>query len=145
MRNLRKNLEPVFYRLYEGQEEILDEFENSTGTYIPIYSELKSAMLCISPNKGTSEVNMFGSFADYDRTMTTSDTSCKIDESAVLWIDGADTNGAWNYIVKTVAPWKNSISFAIKEVSVSVYTEYQEMSEKKEQLLAKGYRSRRVK
>lgn len=129
MRNLKRNLEPVFYRMYEGQEEIIDEFGNSTGDYFPIYGDLKSAMLCVSPNKGTSEVQMFGSFADYDRTMTTADTTCKIDENAVLWIGGADTTGAWNYIVKRVAPWKNSISFAIKEVSVSTYSEYQELRE----------------
>ena len=30
------------------------------------------------------------------------------------------TDGPWNYTVKRVAPWKNSISFAIKRVEVSI-------------------------
>ena len=121
MRSLLRNQQPVFYKLYKGQEEILDEWNNPTGSFLPIYSELKSAMLCVSPNKGSSEVEQFGSLEDYDRTMTTADTTCDINEDAVLWVDGADTEGPYNYIVKLVAPWKNSISFAIKQVEVSEY------------------------
>lgn len=126
MRNLLRNQQPVFYKLYEGEKEITDQYGNPTGSYIPVYSELKSAMLCVSPNKGSSEVEQFGSLADYDRTMTTADTKCQIDEDAVLWIDGADTDGPWNAIVKMKAPWKNSIQYAIKTVTVSQYEEQQE-------------------
>lgn len=121
MRGLRINQQPVFYKLYEGEKEIIDMYGNPTGSYIPVYSDLKSAMLCVSPNKGSSEVEQFGSLEDYDRTMTTADTECQIDEDAVLWIDGADTDGPWNAIVKLKAPWKNSIQYAIKTVTVSQY------------------------
>lgn len=119
MRSLKRNQQPVFFKLYEGEEEIIDEYGNPTGSYLPKYSELHSAMMCVSPNKGASEVEQFGSFEDYDRTMTTSDTMCKIDENAVLWVDNADTSGAYNYIVKKRAPWKNSIQYAIRKVEVS--------------------------
>ena len=44
MRNLLRNQQPVFYKLYEGQEEIVDEWGNPIGSYVPIYSELKSTM-----------------------------------------------------------------------------------------------------
>lgn len=121
MRNLLRNQQPVFFKLYEGEEEITDQYGNSTGHFIPKYSELKSAMLCVSPNKGTSETEQFGTLKQYDRTMTTADISCEIDEDSVLWVDGADTDGPWNYIVKQVAPWKNSIQYAIQMVNVSTY------------------------
>lgn len=120
MRSLLRNQQPVFYKLYEGQEEIIDEYGNHTGSYIPKYSELKSAMLCVSPTKGSSEVEQFGSNEDYDRTMSTSDPKCPINEDAVIWID-ADTDGPWNYIVKAVGRWKNSATYAIKKVTVSQY------------------------
>lgn len=94
---------------------------NPTGSYIPVYSELKSAMLCVSPNKGSSEVEQFGSLEDYDRTATTADTSCEIDEDSVLWVDGADTEGPYTHIVKKKALWKNSVQYAIKSVDVSEY------------------------
>ena len=121
MRNLARNTQPVFYRPYEGEEEIIDEYGNSTGSYVPKYGDLKSAMLCVSPNKGTSEVEQFGSIEDYDRTMTTADPKCPIDENSVLWVDGADTSGPYNYIVKRKSPWKNSTQYAIKQVTVSQY------------------------
>ena len=121
MRSLKSNQQPVFYRLFEGEEEIIDEFGNSTGSFIPKYGSLRSAMLCVSPNKGSSEVNQFGSSEDYDRTITTADANCPIDENAVLWVDGADTDELWNYIVKLVARWKNSAQYAIKQVTVSQY------------------------
>lgn len=126
MRSLRINQQPVFFKLYKGQKEIFDQYGNPTGSFIPVYSDLKSAMLCVSPNKGSSEVEQFGSLADYDRTMTTADTACEIDENAVLWIDGADTRGPWNAIVKKRAPWKNSLQYAIKTVTVSEYQKQQE-------------------
>jgi len=116
----------VFYKLYEGQEEIVDEFGNPTGSFIPQYSGLKSAMLCVSPNKGSSEVEQFGSTEDYDRTMTTADSRCPIDENAVLWVDGADTDEPWNYIVTMVGRWKNSVQYAIQQVTVSQYQAQQE-------------------
>lgn len=105
----------------------MDEYGNALGQYIPIYGNLKCAMLCVSPNKGNSEVEQFGSFADYDRTMTTADVSVQIEESSILWVDGADTNGPYNYIVKRKSPWKNSVQFAIKEVTVSDYQAEQKL------------------
>lgn len=121
MRDLLRNQQPVFFKLFEGEEEITDQYGNSTGFNVPVYSDLKSAMLCVSPNKGTSETKQFGTIADYDRTMTTSDPNCPIKEGTVLWVDGADTDGPWNYQVKLVARWKNSTQYAIKEVNVSTY------------------------
>lgn len=132
MRNLRRNLQPVFFKKYLGQEEIIDMWGNSTGSYLPIYGELQSAMICVSPNKGSSEVDMFGTLADYDRTMTTADTACTIDENSVLWVDGADTRKPWNYIVKLRSPWKNSISYAIKRVEISDYNQLMKQRQEQE-------------
>ena len=119
MFRLARNDFPVQYKMYLGQTEIVDEYGNKTGSFTPAYTEIKTAYLSVSPNKGNAEAEMFGTLTDYDRTMTTADTSCEIDEDSVLWLDGADTNGPYNYIVKRRAPWKNSVSFAIKKVEVS--------------------------
>lgn len=139
MRNLAINLEPVYYKNYEGEEEIILPGDISTGVYTPKYSELKRAMLCVSPSIGTSETYMFGSFEDYDKTMTTAEKDLDIGEDSVLWIGGVDTNGPWNYIVKRVGKWKNSISYAVKQVSISMYQE-QMQKEKDAQKFLKGMR-----
>lgn len=119
MRSLLRNQQPVFYKLFEGEKEIIDQYGNSTGSYAPVYGELKSAMMSVSPNKGSTEVEQFGTLLNYDRTMTTADINVPIDENTVLWLDGADTNGPWNYVVTKRAPWKNSIQFAVSRVNVS--------------------------
>ena len=137
MRSLLRNQQPVFFKLYEGEEEIIDEYGNPTGSFLPVYSSLKSAMLCVSPNKGNSEVQQFGSLEDYDRTMTTADTTVAIDENSVLWVDGADTSGPYNYIVKRRAPWKNSVQFANQQVKVSDYNDRQKRIRELEEMKAK--------
>lgn len=119
MLNLARNLFPVYYKMYLGEDFITDEYGNNTGSPIPIYSELREARLSLSPNKGTAESEMFGTIEDYDRTMTTADVTCEIDENSILWLDGADTTKAHNFIVKKRAPWKNSIAFAVKKVDLS--------------------------
>lgn len=124
MRDLRKNQQTVYFRTYvdEGGDPtpVYDDNGYETGYYLPIYSTaLKLAQLCVSPNRGSSDVEQFGGFDDYDRTMTTADTSCEIDENSILWIDGADTSGSHNYIVKKKAVWKNSVQYLIKKVEVS--------------------------
>ena len=137
MRSLLRNQQPVFFKLYKGEEEIVDEYGNPTGSFLPVYSSLKSAMLCVSPNKGNSEVQQFGSLEDYDRTMTTADTKVAIDENSVLWVDGANTEGPYNYIVKRRAPWKNSVQFAIQQVKVSDYNDRQKRIRELEEMKAK--------
>ena len=119
MLSLARNQSLVFYKQYLGQTEVTDQYGTKLGVFEPSYGELKSAMLCVSPAKGDVSNEPFGSLIDYDKSMSTSDTSCDINEDSILWIDGADTSGQYNYYVKKRAPWKNSILFAIKEVDVS--------------------------
>ena len=137
MRSLLRNQQRVFFKLYEGEEEIVDEYGNQTCSFLPVYGPLRSAMLCVSPNRGNSEVQQFGSLEDYDRTMTTADTKVAIDENSVLWVDGANTDGPYNYIVKRRAPWKNSVQFAIQQVKVSDYDKRQKKIHELEELKAK--------
>lgn len=129
MRDLKRNTQKVYFKLYLGEQEIIDQYGNATGSHIPVYSDLMDADLVVSPNKGSADTEQFGSILDYDRTMTTANTSVLIDENSVLWVDGTDTNGPWNYVVKKRAPWKNSIQFAISQVTVSAYEEYRRLVE----------------
>lgn len=119
MRNLRRNLSTVYFKQFLRNEELKDEWGNHTGSPVPVYGELQSARLCVGPGKGTTSDDMFGSTLDYDRAMTTADTRCPIDENSILWLDGADTTKPHNYVVKKRAPWKNSIAYAVKAVTVS--------------------------
>lgn len=129
MRDVYRNMSPVFFRRKKDDLEIMDQYGNLLGTYLPIYGPIQSALLCVSPNKGNSEVQGFGVNLDYSKTMTTADPDCEIDENTVLWIDGADTEDAWNYEVKAVSKWDNSSQYAIKKVEVSDYQDYEKTLE----------------
>lgn len=118
MFSLARNTFDVHFKLYLGQSEIIDEYGNVTGSFEPKYSEMQTMRLSVSPNKGTAESDMFGTLEEYDRTMTTSDLTCPIDEGSVLWLDGQSVDAQHNYVVQRRAPWKNTIAYAIKRVDV---------------------------
>ena len=116
---LIRNKTKVFYKNQTGIQELYDDYGNATGSYFPIYSELKEAWLSVSPNKGTADTQYFGNLLDYDRVMTTNNINLDIDEQTVLWIDGADTNNGHNFVVERVARSIKSISYAIRQVDVT--------------------------
>lgn len=122
MRDLARNKQYISYKPFTGTEELIDEYGNVTGSFKPTYGNLKSFRLSISANKGDTATQQFGNVIDYDRTMSTSDMSCEIDENTILWLDGADTSKPHNFIVKKVAKSLNAIQYAIKQVMVSETT-----------------------
>ena len=120
MQNLARNTFPVWFQVYQGETEIIDEYGNKTGSFAPSYGPLQSGQFMVSPNRGDASLEMFGTLLDYDRVMSTADTTCPIDEQTVLWLDGAPTSGPYTHYVKQRAPWKNSLVFAVKQVEVSI-------------------------
>ena len=116
--DLVRNCSPVVYALYEGQEEIIDEYGNKTGSFAPKYSPQEMVSMCVSSERGDASLEPFGTLTDYDRVMSTADVTCPINEYSALWLDGADTSKPNNYYVKKRAPWKNSIAFAVKKVTL---------------------------
>ena len=116
--NLERNSVIVWFQTYQGETEIIDDYGNKTGSFRPIYGPIQSAQMTVSPNRGDATLEMFGTLLDYDRTVSTADTSCPIDEHTILWLDGAPTTGPYTHYVKRRAPWKNSVVFAVKQVEV---------------------------
>ena len=118
MRNLMRNVTKISYKLYLGEQDLLDDDGYRTGEKGISYSELNECYMSISGNKSDSEMSQFGRNLDYDRTMSTADMKCDIDEHSLLWID-ADINGAHNFIVKKRSVTPNQIQLAIKQVNVN--------------------------
>ena len=118
MQNLRRNQSIVYYKNYVKNVEIIDEYGNVTGSYDKEYGDLKRISISVSGNIGTSEYQTFGRSLDYDRTLTTADMSCDIDENSILWLDGADTSKPHNYVVKKRSATINQIQFVVKQVNV---------------------------
>lgn len=124
MKTLKRNKQGFYYCLYTGAEEITDEYGNATGEYIPVYSEPVYMEANISPATGVSATEQFGGLDSYDKVIVTDDVNCPIDENSVLFIDKApehslDNTLMYDYTVRRVAKSLNSVSIAVRKVTVS--------------------------
>jgi len=127
MRSLERNKQKIYYALFDKKTEIRDEDGNATGEFEVTYKTPVEYHINVSAARGTADVEQFGINTVYSKTMETNDLACPIDEYAALWIgkEAFETVGQvttvtpHNYVVVMVAKSINSISYAIKEVSVT--------------------------
>lgn len=126
MRTLERNKQLFYYATYEGEQEIIDEYGLHTGEKQTIYSPWKPIRANISPAKGESEAELFGTDIQYDRVFVTDDVSCEIDENTVLAIDIApnerETESVlpiFDYVVTRKAKSLNVVSYAVSKVKTN--------------------------
>ena len=127
MRSLDRNKQKIYYSLYLGKTPILDEYGNQTGEYETSYATPVALDINVSAARGTSDVEQFGINLNYSKSMVTNDLNCPIDETTRLWVgkdafetvEEVTTVTPHNYVVVSVARSINSITYAIKEVSVT--------------------------
>lgn len=118
MKSLARNKQAIYYALYEGKTEAVDDNGNFTGEYVISYSSPEKLMINVSPAKGAADVEVFGINASYSKTMVTTDMSCPLSETTRLWV-GVPPTEPYNFVVTKVAKGLNSIMYAIEEVTVS--------------------------
>lgn len=125
MKGLRRNKRPFYYRLYSESIPVIDEDGFETGEKTVGYEEPVLMKANISPAVGEASIQLFGSYTDYDKVISTCEMDCPIDEHSVLFVDvepvyeGGKLINTHDYIVKKVAKSLNSISIAIQKVKVS--------------------------
>lgn len=128
-----------YYCLYDSEQEIVDEWGNSSGQYIVTYADPVEMWANISPATGAAQTELFGTLDNYDKVIVTHDMDCPIDEHTVLFIDKEPefteaqnneetaitvtgttvTVPVYDYTVRRVAKSLNSISIAVSKVKVS--------------------------
>jgi len=143
---LKRNQKTFYYCLFSEKIPIIDEYGNETGESIVIYADPVPMKANISQATGQSNTEQFGNLENYDKVIVTDDLRCPIDENSVLFIDkepeftegvtidyqqsdtlfGENTatpvtvqTPVYDYTVRRVAKSLNSISIAVKKVSVS--------------------------
>lgn len=110
MRDMAINQQTIFY-----QNKIDIEATDKWGNPISGFGEIKQMKICVTGNAGEPTKNVFGNDLKYDRTMTTHDTNCTIDEFTRLWIDTDDTSKEPDYTVKAVSKTYSCIKYAIEK------------------------------
>ena len=119
MRTLEINKQPMWYALYEGKTEVIDDYGNHTGVFELQYSDPVYYPVNMSQSRGTADVDEFGINANYDRTFVTTDMNCPIKEDSIIWFGKNPTTDPHNYVVYQIANSLNSITIAIRGVDVS--------------------------
>lgn len=132
MRSLEINKVKIWYALYLGKEDILDENGDSIGETRKAYSLPVPIKIRVTPNRGEAVNQFFGTMLDYDSIMIVSEEDeLPIDEYSLLWIrktpelvDGAypvDDSGnlitGHTHTVTMVAEDINVTQYAIKRVN----------------------------
>lgn len=118
MRTLNRNKRQIYYALYTGEVNSVDEYGNETGEPVPVYGEAVELRCNVSAATGADAVQAFGNFTNYGRTMCVSDPHCPIDEKTIIWF-GIAPSEPYNYIVTRKADSKNGILYALREVTVT--------------------------
>ena len=129
MKCLVRNKQTLYYRLWEGMQETVDEDRNIVETNVPLYSDPVKIRANVSVAEGqrfveSTSTQMFGLAIDYDKVIVLDDVNCPIEESTVLYIDKspyADDGSltAYDYRVTRISKSLNSVSIAVKKVDVS--------------------------
>ena len=118
MRNLNRNKRLIYYANQVSEVVNRDEYGNLTGETTPVYGAANELYCNISAATGVDAVEAFGSFTNYTRTISVADVDCPINEKSVVWF-GVSPPDPHNYIVVRKADSKNSILYALREVTVT--------------------------
>ena len=145
MRTLKRNKQPFYYCLLKDSSytnRISDEYGNETGELANQYEAPVLMYGNISPATGQAVTEQFGELTDYDKVIVINDVDCPICESTVLFVDKVpeDTSTESNeesntvlgndqtvqeyevpqyyYIVRRVSKSLNSVSIAIRKVTI---------------------------
>ena len=139
MRTLIRNKRKLYYCLYHEDTPITDAAGNESGESVVTYYSPVCMVANVSQATGQSNTEQFGNLENYDKVIVTDDMSCPIDENSVLFIDKLPefktvvtgyTSGQNpteitvtvpipDYTVRRVAKSINSISIAVRKVTVS--------------------------
>lgn len=126
MRSLERNKRLIHYALFTGKTASVDEYGNFTGDYELTYGDPMPVGMNVSAAKGKYSTLQFGGLELYDKVMVTADMNCPITETTRLWVETVPRDAENNvtphdYVVTGVARGLNSISYAVKKVSVGGY------------------------
>ena len=128
MRTLNRNKVRIYYANYREKIPIKDEYGNLTGEYKILYDNPTEVKANVSAARGEVTTRQFGDDESYDRVVVLDDPKFPIGVTSILWIDSppeiaedCSTKTPYDYIVKQVATSLNSMSIAVRRVSITAY------------------------
>ena len=115
MRSLNRNKRTIYYANFVSAEPVQDEYGNDTLEVTKVYTEPESIKVNISAAVGEAEVEVFGNFTDYSRTITFCN-ECPIEVGSIVWFH-REPPEKHDYVVTKIADSINSYIVALREVT----------------------------
>lgn len=123
MRNLIINEKELYVLNYKGEIDVVDDDGNYTGEKTISYTKPIMFMGHISGARGSSQVAIFGTDVNYDKTIVISKQKfdkLKITENSVFFVGikpiYKDNNPQYNYNVVRIAETINEVAIAVRKV-----------------------------
>ena len=119
MRDLIRNKRKLWYATPKGSTPILDDYGNDTLEVETVFSSPILLEANVSANVGLEGTQVFGSQAEYSRTVSLIDTECPLVEGCRVWfrVEPNEKGTNYNYTVTRVADSKNGYLVALREVT----------------------------
>lgn len=115
MRSLDKNKRYIYYANFVSAEPVVDEYGNDTLEVTKTYTTPEEIKVNISAAAGEAEVELFGNFTDYSRTITFCN-DCPVVVGSIVWFH-REPPEKHDYVVTKIADSINTYVVALKEVT----------------------------
>ena len=121
MRTLQRNRQDIWYALYQGETDVVDDDGNKTGEHTASYSEPVKTQMNVSGGRGTAAAQFFGMDNPFTRSATTEDLTTPFSDTTVFWFckEPGENVDDYNYTCTGVATTINGRVIALREVDVS--------------------------
>lgn len=120
MRSLMRNRRAINYKNYLRTEYQEDASGRKTGQKIVVYSDVKTVYGTVSAPTGSTNLQMFGTDENYDKTIVLDKTDIDIAENSVVWLDKPYVEGeAHDYTVRRIVKNRNFMFIGCKKVNVA--------------------------
>lgn len=128
MRTTQRDKRAIWYALYQGVTDAVDEDGNLTGEHPVSYSSPVKARMNVSGGRGQAAIEEFGIDNPFTRTAVTDDLTTAFDTDTIFWFgispyeSDADQTPTvpHNYRCTGVARTINGVTIALAEVNVSL-------------------------
>ena len=119
MKLLKRNLQTIYYKVYLGATEVLDDEGNETGEKEIAYSSVYSTQGNVSEATGNVSHEQFGLLDNYDKVVLLDSTELPIAEDTIFYLDKDEPteDTVFNYRVKRISKSLNVLAIALEKVS----------------------------
>jgi hypothetical protein len=119
VRTVQRNKRPIWYALYNGVTEVVDDDGNYTGEQEVSYGEPIQARLNVSGGRGQAEIELFGVDNPFTRTAVTDDLTTPFTTDTIFWFEADPETDPHNYRCTGISRTINQVVIALAEVEIT--------------------------